>query len=79
MTEVNILQGSHKYVHAPLMLTLHGISYKILLFYFTPRTNSDFYLYVVKTVLWNIEVTRFVVSKEIRKERRFIRAEFIPE
>jgi len=79
MTEVNLLQGSHKYVHATLMLTLHGISSTILLFYFTPRTKSDFYLYVVKTVLLNIEVTHFVVRKEIRKQRRFVRVEFIPE
>jgi len=72
MTEVNLLQGSHKYVHAPLMLTLHGISSTIFLFHFTPRTNSNFYFYVVKTVLWNIEVTCFVVSKEIRKQPRFV-------
>ena len=63
MTEVNLLQGNHKYVHAPLMLTLHGISSTTLLFHFTPRINSDFYLYVVKTVAWNTEVTCFVVRR----------------
>lgn len=79
MTEVNLLQSSHKYVHAPLRLTLHGISSTTLLFHFNPGTKNDFYLYVVKTVLWNTEVTCFVVSKEIRKERRFIGVEFIRE
>jgi hypothetical protein len=79
MAEVKPLQGSYKYVYAPLMLTSYGISATTLLFHFTPRTNSDFNLYVVKTVLWNLEVTCCFVRKEIRKERLFIRGEFIRE